>query len=152
MYAVNTQAHTSGANELSGGLVRWLMDHFTFAEILLIPLVAACSFIVFRSKGYNYLEHVVLNMFLVSQRLVICLALFPLNHLFNRHTTIVNLSIGVIGVVLQVIAYLQLFSHSNKFKTVLQVLLSIVFSVTLFIVLAVIAVLIFQKFGFSVNG
>ncbi len=56
---------------------KWVGTHFALLSILSIPIFALSSFIAFYKQGINFTEHLVLNAFTASQRLMIRILTFP---------------------------------------------------------------------------
>lgn len=59
-------------------LNKWVGTHFALLSILSIPIYAASSFLAFHKYGFNYTEHLVLNAFTASQRLILRILTFPI--------------------------------------------------------------------------
>ena len=68
----------------------WMSTHFSLATILFLPFYTVGSFIAFKKQGYNIIEHLVLNAFLGSQRLLLRLATFPVLVIYNGTRTPAN--------------------------------------------------------------
>lgn len=66
----------------------WMTSHFALVTLLTIPLYALGSFMAFRKSGYNFVEHLVLNSFLATQKLVLQLMLFPFVVYYSGTATI----------------------------------------------------------------
>jgi ribosomal protein L32 len=63
---------------------KWFSKHFALASCILIPVYSAGTRIAFRKQGYNFTEHLALNTFSATQRLLFRLAAFPLLVVLNK--------------------------------------------------------------------
>ncbi|MEZ4756575.1 MAG: DUF3667 domain-containing protein [Flavobacteriales bacterium] len=61
----------------------WLNSHYVWIELALLPVMSFSTWVWFRKRGYNLVEHVVINAFLASQRLILNILLFPVVFLSN---------------------------------------------------------------------
>jgi len=119
----------------------WMSNNYSLATCLFVPIYALGSFVVFRKQNYNFIEHVYLNTFLGSQRILLHLLIFPLFVVFNgtaQLKVVMDVSI-LLDVILLVSGYTQFFNNLTKTKAVLLSILSyIIFFVCFFIITAVV--------------
>jgi hypothetical protein len=118
----------------------WMTDHFAMVTLLFVPVYSLGSYLSFRKQEYNFYEHIYLNTFLASQRLLIRIATFPLLVVLNRTENIFILKDLYIlaDIVLMVWSYTQFFNKVKRIKAVLLSLLSYsIFFVCLLIITAV---------------
>lgn len=104
----------------------WLANHFAWATLLTIPFSAIGSYLVFKKQGYNFIEHLVLNAFLASQRLLVHILTFPVIY-FNQGTEnlpTIAAMITLLDIVLIFWGYSQFFNKLSKGKALLLSLLS----------------------------
>jgi hypothetical protein len=104
----------------------WMSNHFSLATCILLPLYSIGSFIAFKKQGYNFVEHLILNTFLASQRLILRLAVFPLIVLYNGTKTIHTLNdiLVMFDIVLIAWAYCQFFNKLPRVKSLFLSVLS----------------------------
>lgn len=115
----------------------WISNHFSLASCILLPLYSIGSFIAFKKQGYNFVEHLILNTFLASQRLLLRLAAFPFMVAYNGKQTMHTLNdiLVLLDVVLIVWAYCQFFNKISKAKSLfLSILSYLIFFISLFII------------------
>ena len=112
---------------------KWIDTHYSWLVLLMIPVNAVATFIVFKKQDYNFSEHVVLNAYLTGQRLAINLVLMPLYYVFGNALPIVTVVVFLIEFSLTAWSYHRFFNKLSKAKTFLLTLLSL--AITLFIVL-----------------
>lgn len=131
--------HTFGLNLFSGlendsmnetlhlkNISDWITDHFAIITFITVPLYSVGSFVSFRKQGYNFYEHIYLNTFLASQRLMIRIATFPLLVILDGTKEIFLLrdSYILLDILLMVWSYTQFFFKLGKIKAVLLTVLS----------------------------
>ena len=122
----------------------WITGHYSFVTVLTLPLFAIGSYTAFRKQGYNYIEHLVLNTFIASQRMIVHIATFPLLYIYNGTNEIVYITRSLIAVdfVLMVWVYQQFFNKLTFSKSILKSIISYAIFLALFLVLMGIALLI----------
>jgi len=120
----------------------WITDHFALVTLLFVPVYSIGSYLSFRKQDYNYYEHIYLNTFLASQRLLIRIATFPLLVILEGTENIFLFRDMLIlaDIILMVWSYTQFF---NKVKRIKAVLLSVlIYAIFFVILLGLIAVIL----------
>jgi hypothetical protein len=119
----------------------WIADHFALVTLLFVPVYSIGSFLSFRKQGYNFYEHIYLNTFLASQRLLIRIATFPLLVILDGTENIFLFRDMLIlaDIILMVWSYTQFF---NKVKRIKAVLLSVLIYAIFFVILIELIVLV----------
>jgi hypothetical protein len=121
--------------ETIGKISEWLSQHYAVIALTQIPIFSVGTYIGFKKSGYNFIEHVVINTFLTSQRIIVHIVSFPLYYLLNGTKTLkfVDRGISLIGYFLIFWSLFQLFNRLPKFqriwKTVLSLFISFILSV-----------------------
>lgn len=119
----------------------WLIHHYSYTALFLIPVFSLASFLVFKSSKYNYFEHLVLNTFLFGQITVIFLLtiFFPDNSLGEI--------IRIAFVILYTFwAYNQFFANLSFFSKIMKTVATyIIFTTSLFIILFILMGIIFSS-------
>ena len=104
-------------------IIHWLRDHNSIAELINLPFYALASFLVF--KTYNYWEHLVINAFLIAQKIVLSIVFLPI--LFslkdNGSQVIASAFVSLLSLILFYWGYSQLFNSYGKIKVLLLTLL-----------------------------
>jgi hypothetical protein len=151
--------HTFGINIFSGlsdntldgkldlrGVSNWITDHFAVVNLLFVPVYSIGSFITFRKQGYNFYEHIYINTFLASQRLLIRIATFPLLVILDGTENIFLFRDLLIlaDIVLIVWSYKQFFNKLTKGKAILLSILSYVIFFVLFFIIVSVVLLFFH--------
>jgi hypothetical protein len=128
-------------------LGKFITDHFAWFSILSIPMYTIGSYIIFKKQGYNFVEHIVLNAYISSQRLYLNIVTFPLIYLLHYSPvleTVRNVIVGI-EIILFAWTYVQFFNKMPKFKTIIfSILVYLIFIVLLLIVLYFV-VMLFKK-------
>jgi len=121
----------------------WITDHFAVVTLLFIPVYSIGSFLSFRKQDYNFYEHIFLNTFLASQRLLIRIATFPLLVILDGTEKIFLFRDMLIlaDIVLMVWSYTQFFNKVKKIKAVFLSVLS--YAIFFVILIGLIVVVLF---------
>jgi hypothetical protein len=98
----------------------FITNHFGWFSILSIPMYTIGSYFIFKKQGYNFVEHIVLNAYIASQRLYLNIATFPLIYLLHGTPAIHTARniISGIGIILFAWTYTQFFNKMKKAKTI----------------------------------
>lgn len=95
----------------------WFARHYSYTILLMLPLYSLTSFLSFRKCGYNYLEHVVINAYLIGQQAIFYSIFSLVGGLINSPDFVINLSL-VTSLVYAFYVYSQLFAkHTGKWFT-----------------------------------
>lgn len=128
--AVRYQLFTQGEYSASlPGLSAYLQSFFNYAEenttvinLISIPAFALSTFLVFRRKGYNYTEHLILNIYITAMQLVMLIVFFPLLEFAPSLHREIILCYTAITILYNAWAYIRFF-EIRKPKQLLQLLL-----------------------------
>lgn len=101
--------------------ITWITDHFAYSVLILILNTTIASSLVFKKKGYNFVELLVLNTFYSGLVLVINMALLPVLYVYHNSGTEGLKSyafiIQVLNFVLMYWCYSQFFNKMSKIKS-----------------------------------
>lgn len=109
-------------------------DNYAYATIILLPFTALTTYLSFLGKGYNYFEHLIVNLFVEGQKLIIYLICTPLL-LLNRNEDIAYFLEGTLVIMPLIFAgwtFVQIFKESKIIITILRLLLSYILYYILF--------------------
>lgn len=122
---------------------RWIASHYSLVVFLTIPLITFGSYYSFKKLKYNFAEHLVLNTYLASQRMIYRVATFPLLIIVNetRHLYLITDFYVVIDFALMMWAFLQFFDKLKKIEIV-------VFTITTYVIMIIGITLISFVIGF----
>jgi len=94
-------------------IVEWVNSHNAIMALIVIPFYALASFLAYREEGYNYAEHLVLNAYTSSLRLLITLITFPLTTL-TKHGSgndVVDTITTILEVAVTAWCFIQFFNN-----------------------------------------
>jgi len=118
-------------NQLNNVIQRtgeWIAQHYSILALLQIPIFTIGTWLCFKKAGYNFIEHLIINTFLVGQRLILHILTFPLFYFSNGKPMLVTTDriINLIGYALAIWTLIQLFK--NQRKRILRTIFSLVIS------------------------
>jgi hypothetical protein len=134
MFANYVVAYGSGErvsqiNEATGKMSEWISQHYSILALLQIPIFTIGTYLCFKKSGYNFVEHLIINTFLIGQRLILHIITFPLYYISNGtpRLTSVDRIIDWIGYALAIWTLIQLFKYQSKriLRTIFSLLISI---------------------------
>ncbi len=132
-------------NEIS----EWVSGHYAIVSLLLLPVFTLGTFLSFRKKGYNFIEHLVLNAFLTGQRLVLRIVLFPVYYALSGSSSLQTFS-GFVNLIIFFLTFWTLvhfFKGTKKSTVFWRTVLSFVISGSIYLALALSGILIlFSKY------
>jgi hypothetical protein len=107
----------------------WIAQHYSILALLQIPIFTIGTYLCFRKVGYNFIEHLIINTFLVGQRLILHIITFPLYYISSGTPMLIKTDriINLIGYALAIWTLIQLFKNQNKriLRTIFSLLISI---------------------------
>lgn len=114
----------------------WIEHHYAWATLLTLPIYTLASFLIFRKLKYNYIEHLVLNSFAASQRLVIHIIAIPFQYyFFGKHALEeINWLLVVFDFILIYWTYAQFFNSLSKAKALALTFFSYVATIIIYLV------------------
>jgi len=103
-------------NEAIEKMSEWIGQHYSILALLQIPIFTIGTYLCFRKSGYSFVEHLILNTFLIGQRLILHIITFPLYYISNGTPmlTSVDRIINLIGYALAIWTLIQLFKNQSK--------------------------------------
>ncbi|MBK5719430.1 DUF3667 domain-containing protein [Dysgonomonas sp. Marseille-P4677] len=128
-------------------IIDWIYSHYSLIMLSLIPFSAIASYIIFRKKGYNYPEHIIIYSYITGIQILLLLIAYPLYYFL--HFTSTYYIILSLSFIYNIIVLVLLFKDRSWFITTLKALLSIMLSTTfIFIVSIIISILVaLSKYG-----
>ena len=135
-------------NEFIEKASEWIAQHYAILALLQIPIFTVGTYLCFRKAGYNFVEHLIINTFLVGQRLILHIITFPLYYIASGTPMLINTDkvINLVGYALAIWTLIQLFQ--NQSKRILRTIFSLLISfLIIFVILTggLIYVVIFLK-------
>lgn len=122
----------------------WVKNNYAYATLLLLPFAALTTYVAFLGEGYNYFEHLIINLYIEGQKLIVYLFFIPILYLVKNETIEDYLEFGLvlIPILFAVWTFIQFFYKNNKIATCLRLILSYMIYYILFNVLMFLGVLV----------
>ena len=116
-------------NEFVENTSEWIAQHYAILALLQIPIFTIGTYLCFKKVGYNFVEHLIINTFLVGQRLILHIITFPLYYFSSGTPMLINTDriINLIGYALAIWTLIQLFKNQRKriLRTIFSLLISL---------------------------
>ncbi len=101
----------------------WFAKNYAYTTLLLLPLFSLSTYLVFLRKGFNYLEHFVLNAYITGQQVIFYL--LPLLISFTIGDNNILFAISLFSpMVYALLVFWQFFSIQNRLKISFRLLLA----------------------------
>lgn len=129
-------------------LNEWVAHHYYYIVLLSIPFFSLGSYMMFKKHGYNFTEHLIINAFYSSQKLIAGILSLPFLYFYHSHEDISHLStvLLVVNFLLMYWTYSQVFAGESKINAFFRTLFSYVLSfIMLCIVVTVLLVVFFRQ-------
>ncbi len=127
-------------------LNEWISHHYYWIILLSIPMFSLASYVVFRKQGYNFIEHIVLNTYMASQRLILRIVIFPITKYFteSENNKLFVDFLMLMDIVLIFWTYITFFNNLSRVKAFLYSIYSYALFLAIFFILLLLSVLIFD--------
>ena len=102
--------------------LEWLASNVAYAALILIPIYSFASYMSFLGKGYNYLEHIVLNSYIVGQQAIIY-SIFLLPSIFISNDYYIQILMIIISISYVVWTFKTFFHEQRLIATTLRLVL-----------------------------
>jgi hypothetical protein len=120
-------------------ILNWFAENYAYTVLILLPLYALASYLAFLKTGFNYLEHFVLNAYIIGQQAIFYALTSILNFVigYNETLTLVTL---LLSIFYAFIVFWQFFSKQNRVVIILRSILTyilyfVIISIVTFIIL-----------------
>ena len=121
--------------------ITWLADNYAITTLLVIPIFSLSSYLAFIKDDKNYLEHVVINLYITGHQSLIYSAFALLGILVTNSDLIETISLFV-SVSYASFVLVTLFNRSNWPIRFLKVFLSYVLAISIMLVLLVVTAIL----------
>lgn len=120
----------------------WILSHYAYASLLIVPISSLASYLAFIKSKYNYFQHLVINAFVSGQTAVFYILCLFITYFINKEYVdyLVDIFGIIVGFSLTLWTYFQLF---NDIKTPQKIVLTILNYILLTLFLAVSTGIIF---------
>lgn len=117
----------------------WLTKNQVYAALVVMPLFSAASFLAFLRSGYNYVEHLFLNIYITGQQMLIYLFL---SFIFFKENIFIATPF-LVGMIYNMWTFHQFFKDKKFFINLGLVLLTyIIFLIMILSLILLLAILI----------
>ena len=124
-----TEGFTSGVTDEGDAvaaailnILTWLTNNHTYTVLLTLPLFSAASYLAFKRSRYNYFEHLILNMYITGQQMLIYL----LSSFTVVEDSITEAIPSLLGIAFSFWAFYQFFRNHKPFVRILLTILTYV--------------------------
>lgn len=123
-----------------------ISTHYAITILLSIPLYAVASYLIFKKQGYNFVEHMVLNAFVASQKIIIHLCTIPFIYFIHssRDLKLMSELIFVLDFLLLYWCYSQFFNTLSRGKSFVLTLLANTLFLIILMSISVLIILILK--------
>ncbi len=124
--------------------INFFTKYNTYIQLVSIPIISICTWLAFKKWGYNYIENIIINSFVISQLLLIGILSTPIKYLLigNSFYILINSVIGFGSFGFSIWLYLKLYKDKNLGSIILRMLLSTVIFILLFILIIILIVIV----------
>lgn len=115
-------------------VLNWFVSNYAYTMLMLLPMYALTTFLAFKRSGVNYLEHFILNAYIIGQQAIIysISALVSLTGI--KDDILVNITL-LITVSFAIRVFWQFFSETGRISLILRSFLSYILSFIFMILL-----------------
>lgn len=123
----------------------WFAKNYAYTILLLLPVYSLASYLAFFKSGFNYLEHFVLNAYIIGQQAILYSLSAILSIITNQADFLATVSL-FISILYAFFVFSQFFSKLNRVSIILRSMLTyllylIMILLVFFIVFAVMQLL-----------
>jgi len=123
-------------------ILNWFAKNYAYTMLMLLPLSAFASYLAFLKTGFNYLEHFVLNAYVMGQQAIIYSFSSLLSTISPNRDLLVSATLFV-SFLYVVFVFWQFFSELSRIAVILRTLL------TYMLYLCLLAITVFLFFTVS---
>ena len=147
---INQSELNSGPVKM-GDMLTWMQSHYSLVEIIYLPIIALSSWLAFKSWGYNFMEHVILNAYVASLRLIVSLLSLPFLMLFDNLGAFMVISglLSSVTILLTGWSYCQFFDDRPIGPTIIRVLVMTVILTFISMFLSIVATIIYMQYFYT---
>ena len=137
--------NTTGLRRVFETMLNLMMNHLAYSSIFIIITASISSYFLFKHKGFNFAEHIVLNTYYTSLVLIIEVVLFPLLLILEHTQNSLVQYYGYASAAIQLMVlwwiYRQFFNLNRFFNGLILTLVSFSLMIVLTFVMLAIATL-----------
>lgn len=130
-------------------VMEWVYGHYSLVMLGLIPFTALASYWVFRKKGYNYSEYLVIYSYITGIQILILLLAYPFYYSFSSLEIVLAALFFVY--LYYVWVFVQLFSKDLWIITVIKTIFSFIITFVIVFLLMIPVIIIVSIFNHATN-
>ncbi|MCP5062764.1 MAG: DUF3667 domain-containing protein [Ignavibacteriae bacterium] len=122
-------------------ILNWMGNHYAYSTLLILLVFSSASSLAFIKSKYNYFEHLILNLYIEGQRMVIYLIFIPLLYFITDENYLVTVQLIqlTLTILLTFWTYLQFFDTKKLLSKILLTLLTYVYFLILLFLIMILA-------------
>lgn len=101
-------------------IFEWIGNNQVYSYLILIPIFSIASFVAFYKSGYNYVEHLVINLYIGGIQMLIY---FLFSLVVHMHSGLVTLPL-LLGFAFNIWSYFQIFQNLSTTRKILLLFLT----------------------------
>ncbi len=129
----------TGTSTSQLAIFNWFTKHYAYTILMLLPIYALASYLVFLGAGYNYLEHFVLNSYITGQQALLY-SFISIGSFFTGKEDILALVMLVTSMAYAFWFFWQFFSKQGRITAVLRSILVYILSIIMISLVALIII------------
>lgn len=118
-YLLGVEQKNTSTNQISKDIIAWLSNNYAYTMLMLVPFFALASRLAFINVKRNYLEHLVLNLYVTGHQSLIYGALAIVSLVVN-YNDVAELIAVVLSVSYCTLTFTQFFKGSHIIIRLLQ--------------------------------
>lgn len=123
----------------------FMVTHYALVILAIIPFYTLASYIMFRKSKYNFMEHVVVNLYVASLKLIVQIALIPMLY-FSQGSGFYGAAIGIslmVDILFAVYIFSSVFNMYSRGARIFRSLISYLLGTFFITLLTIIVVIVF---------
>lgn len=125
-------------------MFEWVYAHYSLIMLVMIPVSALSSYLIFRKSGYNYMEHVIIYSYITGIHIIFMMVVYPLYYF--TMSSVVYFVTFILSYSYNVWVLSQLFKKTSWTKVILKAMSSIVLFILMIFILTVVILVILLMF------
>ena len=130
-------ATSKGDKELSKSVIilNWLANNYAYSTLLLLPVFSLASFLAFKKAKYNYFEHLILNLYIQGQQIVIYILFLFLHYTLPSASYILQGLPVFFSILFTFIVFIQFFESRKLITKIILTILTYILYFTFMVIL-----------------
>ncbi len=142
VYPMDGDAHRNNillkTGETINSFYSLINERYAIMSLLLLPISAFISFIIFRKAKYNYGEHLVINSYILGHSMLLLIIGIPISYYFTNTSA----SLYFLSPAMSIMKIYMFSSVFSSYKLIKRVLLSVLYIILEFVVIFILGFVI----------